>query len=87
MITSDSTAPWFFLWVQQLLKFGDPFLLGVLMPVLVIIGLGLLPYVLPNARSEELGRWFPRGNRVAQVLTVLIMLVIFVLTLIGAFPK
>ena len=87
MITSDSTAPWFFLWVQQLLKFGDPFLLGVLMPVLVIIGLGLLPYVLPNARSEELGRWFPRGNRVAQVLTVLVMLVIFVLTLIGAFPK
>jgi quinol-cytochrome oxidoreductase complex cytochrome b subunit/mono/diheme cytochrome c family protein len=87
MITSDSSAPWFFLWVQQLLKFGDPFLLGVLTPVLVVIGLGLLPYVLPNARKEELGRWFPTGNRIAQVLTVLVVLVILVLTLFGAVSK
>ncbi|MCJ7433943.1 MAG: cytochrome b N-terminal domain-containing protein [Anaerolineales bacterium] len=83
-LTSDSRAPWFFLWVQQLLKLGDPFLLGVLTPVLVVIALGLMPYVLPNAKSEELGRWFTRGNRVAQVLTVLIILVILVLTVIGA---
>ena len=32
MLTADSSAPWFFLWVQQLLKLGDPFLLGVLLP-------------------------------------------------------
>ena len=87
MITSDSSAPWFFLWVQQLLKFGDPFLLGVLTPVLVVIGLGLLPYVLPNARKEELGRWFPSGNRIAQVLTVLVVLIIFVLTIMGAVSR
>ena len=82
-MTSDSRAPWFFLWVQQLLKLGDPFLWGVFTPVLVVIVLGLLPYVLPNAKSEELGRWFTRGNRIAQVLTVLIILVILMLTVLG----
>lgn len=80
-----SKAPWFFLWVQQLLKYGNPFLLGVLVPVLVVVVLGLLPYILPNARPDELGRWFPRHNRVAQVLSVIIILAILVLTFIGAF--
>lgn len=84
VITSDSRAPWFFLWVQQLLKLGSPFLWGVLTPVSIVIMLGLLPYVLPNAKSEELGSWFTRGNRIAQVLTVLIILVILVLTVLGA---
>jgi quinol-cytochrome oxidoreductase complex cytochrome b subunit/mono/diheme cytochrome c family protein len=82
---SDSRAPWFFLWVQELLKYGDPFLLGVLTPLLVVIMLGLLPYVLPRAAQAELGRWFPRGNRLAQILAVLIVLVIFTLTILSLF--
>jgi len=86
-MTGNSQAPWFFLWIQQLLNLGNPFLLGVLTPVLVIIVLGLLPYVLPNAKPEELGRWFPRGNRLAQILIVSIMVVILVLTLWGSFFK
>ena len=84
LAAGDSRAPWFFLWVQQLLKWGDPFLLGVLIPVLTVAALGLLPYVLPNARSEELGHWFPQGNRAAQVLAVLILLMILVFTVLGA---
>jgi quinol-cytochrome oxidoreductase complex cytochrome b subunit/mono/diheme cytochrome c family protein len=86
-LASDSRAPWFFLWVQQLLKFGDPFVLGVLTPVLVIAVLGAIPYVLPNARQDELGRWFPRGNRTAQVITTLIILFIFILTVLGMFAQ
>ena len=87
VMTADSQAPWFFLWVQQLLKFGNPFLLGILLPVLVVVVLGAMPYILPNAKREELGTWFPRGNRIAQVLAVLIMLGILLLTLLGAIPK
>jgi quinol-cytochrome oxidoreductase complex cytochrome b subunit len=86
-MTGDSKAPWFFLWVQQLLKVGDPFLLGVLPPIVAIILLGVIPYVLPNAKPEELGRWFPRGNRLAQIFTVLIILLIFILTILGTIPK
>jgi quinol-cytochrome oxidoreductase complex cytochrome b subunit len=84
IMTDNSQAPWFFLWVQQLLKNGDPFLFGVLTPVLVIVALGIMPYILPNAKPEELGRWFPRGNRLAQVLTASIILLILVLTALGA---
>ncbi len=86
-LSGDSRAPWFFLWVQQLLKLGDPFLWGVLTPVLVVLALGLLPYLLPNARREELGRWFPKGNRLAQILALVIMFAILVLTVIGAVSK
>jgi quinol-cytochrome oxidoreductase complex cytochrome b subunit len=70
--------------VQQLLKYGDPFLWGVLTPILVVIVLGLLPYVLPNTKPENLGRWFPRGNRIAQILGVLIVVAIITLTILGA---
>jgi quinol-cytochrome oxidoreductase complex cytochrome b subunit len=84
--TSDSRAPWFFLWIQQLLKYGNPFFWGVLVPLLVVLGLGLIPYVLPKAKKEELGRWFPRGNKIAQVLAVTLILIILVLTVMGAIP-
>ncbi len=81
---SESRAPWFFLWVQELLKYGDPFLLGVLIPLLVVLLLGLLPYRLPHAKRENLGSWFPRGNRIAQVLAVIIVLGIIILTIIAS---
>ncbi|MFZ5819826.1 MAG: cytochrome b N-terminal domain-containing protein [Chloroflexota bacterium] len=86
-MSGDSRAPWFFLWVQQMLKWGDPFLLGVLTPVLVVVALGLLPYLLPNTKPGELGRWFPRGNRLAQALAVLMILAILTLTVMGAFSR
>ena len=82
-MVGDSQAPWFFLWIQQLLKLGNPFLYGILLPFIVIIVLGLIPYVLPNADSSELGKWFIRGNRSAQILTVLIFLSILFLTIMG----
>jgi len=83
-MTGSSQAPWFFLWVQQLLKWGNPFWLGIMVPLAVILLLGLFPYILPNAGKSELGRWLPRGNRAAQVLTVLIFVIILVLTVLGA---
>jgi hypothetical protein len=83
-VSGDARAPWFFLWIQELLKYGDPLVLGILVPVLLLVALGLFPYLLPNARPAELGRWFPRGNRLAQALTVALLGLILVLTLLGA---
>jgi len=85
-LMGDSHAPWFFLWIQQLLKWGNPFILGVLVPVLVIVVLGLIPYTLPNASQKELGSWFVQGNRLAQGLTALILIIILVLTVMGSLP-
>jgi quinol-cytochrome oxidoreductase complex cytochrome b subunit len=82
-MAGSSQAPWFFLWVQQLLKWGNPFWLGIVVPVVIVTLLGLFPYILPNVEKSELGRWLPRGNRSAQVLTVLLYLAILVLTFLG----
>jgi quinol-cytochrome oxidoreductase complex cytochrome b subunit len=70
--------------VQQLLKLGDPFLLGVLVPVAVVGVLALVPYLLPAPAREELGRWFPARGRIAQILVAVILLVILGLTVLAA---
>jgi quinol-cytochrome oxidoreductase complex cytochrome b subunit len=69
-------APWFLLWVQQLLRTGNPFLMGLLIPGSLMLFLALLPYILPTTRPQELGEWFPRGNRIAQIASAIIILVI-----------
>ena len=79
----DSQAPWFFIWIQQTLKWGDPFWWGIGLPLFLVLILGLLPYILPNARPEELGSWFPSGNRAGQILGSLIIGLIFFLTILG----
>jgi quinol-cytochrome oxidoreductase complex cytochrome b subunit/mono/diheme cytochrome c family protein len=82
-LTGDSRAPWFFLWIQELLQLGSPFLWGIAVPILIVVVLGLLPYLLPNAKEKEWGRWFPQGNRIAQLVGALIIGVIFFLTILG----
>ena len=29
---------------------------------------GAIPYILPQTHESDLGQWFPRGNRLAQIL-------------------
>ena len=85
-LTGDVQAPWFFLWVQQMLKWGDPFAWGVLAPLVVLAVLAAIPYVLPKPAASELGRWFPRSNRLAQVIVIVIALAVIVLTFLGSWP-
>lgn len=76
----ETRAPWFFLWVQQLLKFGDPFVWGVAIPTLSLFLMALLPYALPQAKDHELGNWFPRGNRISQIIILLLAIAMILLT-------
>jgi len=82
-LVGDSGAPWFFLWIQETLQWGDPFLWGVALPLAAVILLGLLPYILPNAKKEEWGSWLPSGNRLGQIVGITIIAIIFLLTLLG----
>ena len=79
----DSRAPWFFLWVQQMLKWGDPFLFGILIPVIILLILVLIPYIFPKPLEGELGRWFPKSNRLAQIVLGLIAIIVILLTLLA----
>ena len=51
---SESLAPWFFLWVQQLLRLGDPFIYGVLIPLGALLILALVPYITPQQAFTQL---------------------------------
>jgi quinol-cytochrome oxidoreductase complex cytochrome b subunit len=83
---TNARAPWFFLWVQQLLKFGDPFLLGVAVPLIFLVILALIPYIFPKPADSELGRWFPKGGRIVQILISVLTLLILGLTLWAILP-
>ena len=82
----DSRAPWFFLWIQQMLKWGDPFIWGVLVPFIIVLIIALIPYIFPKPNESELGRWFPKSSRLAQITLALIALLIILLTLLGSLP-
>jgi quinol-cytochrome oxidoreductase complex cytochrome b subunit len=85
-VSGDASAPWFFLWVQQMLKWGNPFLLGVLVPVLILILLGLIPYIFPQPARHELGGWFIKSNRLAQGVLAVIAILILLFTLLALIP-
>jgi quinol-cytochrome oxidoreductase complex cytochrome b subunit len=82
-VTGEAQAPWFFLWVQQMLKWGDPFLWGVFVPMIILFILGLIPYIFPQPAAGELGRWFPPSNRLAQIVLLVIALVVILLTILA----
>ncbi|MCB9420826.1 MAG: cytochrome b N-terminal domain-containing protein [Ardenticatenaceae bacterium] len=79
---TEARAPWFFLWVQELLKNGSAFLWGVLIPVLVLVVLAALPYLRPTVAPAEIGSWLPRSGRMVQVVTAVIILTLLVLTIL-----
>ncbi len=85
-LSGAASAPWFFLWVQQMLKWGDPFLWGVLVPLVVLIVVGLIPFIFPKPARQDLGSWFPPSNRLAQIVLTVIALIITALTFIELQP-
>jgi menaquinol-cytochrome c reductase cytochrome b subunit len=85
--TAEARAPWFFLWVQQLLAWGDPFLMGILVPTALLAALVAIPYVLPLAHGKDLGEWLPRSNRVAQILFGAVTALVVLLTALALVGK
>src|SRR6266849_4027254 len=45
---NPSKAPWYFLGLQEMLVYFDPWIAGVVMPTLIIIGLLVVPYIDEN---------------------------------------
>jgi quinol-cytochrome oxidoreductase complex cytochrome b subunit/mono/diheme cytochrome c family protein len=84
-LNPDVRAPWFFLWVQQLLRYGDAFWMGLAVPLGMFIILGILPYIFPNLPAEQKGKWFPRAGRAAQIITASLALAWLVLTILEFF--
>ena len=51
-IPNPSKAPWYFLGLQELLVYFDPWIAGVLLPSFIVVGLIALPYLDKNPRGN-----------------------------------
>lgn len=80
---STASAPWFFLWVQQLLKWGNPFIWGVLIPISIWLVMAVFPYIFPMAEGNETGRCFSKASRPAQIIITVFISLIIMLTLLA----
>ena len=49
---NPSKAPWYFLGLQEMLVYFDPWMAGVVLPSLIIVGLMVIPYVDINPKGS-----------------------------------
>ena len=49
---NPSKAPWYFLGLQEMLVYYDPWIAGVVLPTLVIVGLMAIPYIDRNPKGS-----------------------------------
>ncbi|MEW5815294.1 MAG: cytochrome b N-terminal domain-containing protein [Spirochaetota bacterium] len=63
---NPAKAPWYFLGLQELVSYSA-FMGGVVIPGVVLLGLGLIPYL--DREEQEIGRWFDNkaGKHVAFI--------------------
>src|ERR1051326_517999 len=65
---NPSKAPWYFLGLQEMLVYFDPWLAGVVLPGLIIAGLIAIPYIDRNAKSNS---YFTFKERKAEITVFL----------------
>jgi hypothetical protein len=49
---NPSKAPWYFLGLQEILVYFDPWIAGVVLPTFIIIGLSVIPYIDVNTKGN-----------------------------------
>ncbi len=52
MTPNPSKAPWYFLGLQELLVYFDPWIAGVVLPSIIIVGLMIIPYIDINEKGN-----------------------------------
>lgn len=78
---NPSKAPWYFLGLQEMLVYFDPWMAGVVLPSLIIVGLMLIPYIDINPKGNGYYTFHERKFAILTycfgflILWVLLMLV------------
>ncbi len=82
---NPSKAPWYFLGLQEMLVYFDPWIAGVVMPSLLIVGLMVFPYVDSNPLGNGYYTWRQRRFAISMFLWGFFMWVILII--IGTFIR
>ena len=64
---NPAKAPWYFLGLQEMLVYFDPWIAGVVMPTLIIVGLMVIPYVDTNPLGSGYYTWKQRKFAISTV--------------------
>ena len=81
---NPSKAPWYFLGLQEMLVYFDPWLAGVLFPTLIILGMCAIPYMDINPKGD--GYYSFKERRVGYFIFMYGWLVLWLfLIVIGTF--
>src|SRR5579863_8597929 len=65
---NPAKAPWYFLGLQEMLVYFDPWIAGVVMPTLIIIGLMAIPYIDTNPLGSGYYTWKQRKFSIGTFL-------------------
>jgi len=76
---NPSKAPWYFLGLQEMLVYFDPWLAGVVLPGLIIVGLIAIPYIDKNPKGNG---YYTFAERKAEITIFLFGFVILWVSLI-----
>src|SRR6185436_12490904 len=83
---NPAKAPWYFLGLQEMLVYFDPWIAGVVMPTLIIIGLMAIPYIDTNPLGSGYYTWKQRKFSIGTFLFGFIILWIAMI-IIGTFIR
>jgi hypothetical protein len=83
---NPAKAPWYFLGLQEMLVYFDPWIAGVVMPTLIIFGLMVIPYIDTNPLGAGYYTWKQRKFEISTFLFGFIVLWVSMIT-IGTFIR
>ncbi len=83
---NPSKAPWYFLGLQEMLVYYDPWIAGVLLPGLIIVGLCAIPYIDKNPKGNGYFTWKDRKTEITLFLFGFVVLWVW-LIIIGTFLR
>src|SRR6202030_1935931 len=76
---NPSKAPWYFLGLQEMLVYFDPWIAGVVMPSLIIVGLMAVPYIDTNPLGNG---YYTLKQRKSAILTFIFGFIVLWVTMI-----
>ncbi len=83
---NPSKAPWYFLGLQEMLVYFDPWIAGVVFPTIIIIGMMAIPYLDNNKQGQ--GYYSYEGRKMAVSIFLFFWLVLWVfLIVVGTFLR
>jgi hypothetical protein len=83
---NPAKAPWYFLGLQEMLVYFDPWIAGVFLPVLIIVGLIAIPYIDVNPKGNGYYTFKERKFAITGFLFGWLLLWVF-LIIIGTFLR